>query len=288
MPVPPPGNPDPFRRLVDIMETLLSPEGCPWDREQTHRSLRPYVVEEAYEVCEAIDGGDMEELRGELGDLGLQIVFHAALARRSGNFTIDDVFEGICEKLVRRHPHVFGQTEVDGSGQVLRNWEAIKRREREEKSNGGSPPSALDGVPAALPGLQRAQRLQAKAARVGFDWGDVGPVLEKIREEIGELERELAPRHGDIGAPVHGTDVSRALPEEEKCRLEDEIGDILFAVVNLARFLGIDAEQALQGTNRKFLRRFHHIERRLGESGRRPADTTLEEMDQLWEEAKGR
>lgn len=286
MPLPVPESSDPFRRLVEIMEALLSPEGCPWDREQTHRSLRPYVVEEAYEVCEAIDDGDMEELRGELGDLGLQIVFHSALAKRSGHFDIDDVYDAICRKLIRRHPHVFDVVEVDGSGQVLRNWEAIKRREREEKGNGEKAPSALDGVPAALPGLQRAQRLQAKAARVGFDWGEVGPVLGKIREEIGELEQVIKPREEAVGAPVHGTNASAAFSAEEKLRMEDELGDILFAVVNLARFLGIDAEQAIQGTNRKFRDRFQHVERRLEGQGRRPTDATLEEMDQLWEEAK--
>ena len=270
MPLPVPTNPDPFRRLAEIMEALLSPEGCPWDREQDHQSLRPYVIEEAHEVAEAIAGGDMKELREELGDLGLQIVFHAALARRAGTFTLDDVYHGICEKLIRRHPHVFGDTEADDSGAVLRNWEAIKRAERQanhDENGGERPPSALDGVPKALPALQRAQRLQAKAARVGFDWKDVAPVFGKIREEITELEEETA---------------SGASPE----RQASELGDLLFAIVNLARFLKIDAEQALQDSNRKFLRRFLYIEEELAKQGRAPAEATLEEMDALWDAAK--
>jgi MazG family protein len=284
MPLPIPENPDSFRRLVDIMDALLSPEGCPWDREQDHRSLRPYVIEEAHEVCEAIDDGDLEELCGELGDLGLQIVFHAALAKRTGGFTVDDIYDRICRKLIRRHPHVFADVDADNSGQVLKNWEAIKREERVEKNGEERPPSALDGVPVALPALQRAQRIQAKAARVGFDWGDVQPVLSKIREEFAELEVEIAPRTDEIGAPVHQSNPS--LSPTEKLRMEDELGDLLFAIVNLSRFLGIDAEQALQGTNKKFISRFGHVEKRLAEQGRKPTEATLEEMDVLWEEAK--
>lgn len=284
MALPPPTNPDPFRRLVEIMEALLSPEGCPWDREQSHRSLRPYVIEEAHEVCEAIEHGDPGELCGELGDLGLQIVFHAALARRAGTFNVDDVYTSICDKLIRRHPHVFGDVDADNAGQVLRNWEEIKRQEREEKGTGERPPSALDGVPAALPGLQRAQRIQAKAARVGFDWGDVGPVLEKIREELGELEREMKTRTEDIGAPVNQS--KPVITEGDKLRMEDELGDLLFAIVNLSRFLGIDAEQAVQGTNRKFIRRFRYIEKELQKEGRLPSEASLEEMDGHWEAAK--
>ncbi len=273
MPVPVPTNPDPFRRLEAIMEALLSPEGCPWDREQTHESLRPYVIEEAHEVAEAIAEGDIEELRKELGDLGLQIVFHAALARRAGTFTLDSVYEAICEKLIRRHPHVFGDTNAGDAAAVLKNWEAIKQRERQEthEENGGKGenPSALDGVPVALPALQRAQRLQAKASRVGFDWKDVAPVFGKLREEIDELEEAAA------GASQPG---SR--------EVAGELGDLLFAMVNLARFLEVDPEQALQDTNRKFLRRFRHVEERLREQGKAPRDVTLEEMDALWDEAK--
>lgn len=269
------------------MECLLSPEGCPWDREQDHRSLRPYVVEEAHEVCEAIDDGDMDELRAELGDLGLQIVFHAALARRAGHFTVDDVYTTICEKLVRRHPHVFATTVADNAGTVLKNWEAIKRAERAAANKGERAPSALDGVPKALPALQRAQRLQAKAARVGFDWHEVAPVLAKIREELGELEREILPHQGELSDPTQTPSGEGSTPPSlDRARIEDELGDVLFALVNLSRFLGIDAEQALQGTNRKFLRRFHHVEARLAEQGRLPTDSNLAEMDALWEEAK--
>ncbi len=265
---PPPGDADPFRRLVAIMERLLSPDGCPWDREQTHATLRPYVIEEAHEVVEAIDTNDWDELRAELGDLGLQIVFHSALAQREGRFDVDDVYRNICEKLIRRHPHVFGDVEAEDSRTVLRNWESIKKAEREARGATESPVSHLDGVPVALPALQRAERLQGKAARAGFDWENVGPVWDKIEEEMREL-REIA----DAGDPD---------------RLEDELGDILFAVVNLARFLHVHPEQALQRTNAKFRRRFLHIEARAREMGRRLEDMTLEEMDGYWNEAKAR
>jgi len=193
---PAPDNPDPFRRLVEIMERLLAPDGCPWDQKQTHSSLKPYVVEEAYEVCEAIDEGDFEELKAELGDLGLQIVFHAALARREGRFDVDDVYRGICEKLIRRHPHVFANTTADDAETVLKNWEQIKREEREEKGGAEAEVSALDGVPKALPALQRADRIQSKARRVGFDWDDAEPVWDKVHEEIEELRAE----HGNMDA----------------------------------------------------------------------------------------
>jgi MazG family protein len=248
------------------MDRLLDPDGCPWDREQTHTTLRPYVIEEAYEVCEAIDAGDWDELCGELGDLGLQIVFHGALARRAGRFDVDEVYTRICDKLVRRHPHVFGDVEADDSGTVLRNWERIKRAERAGKENGEREPSVLDGVPTALPALQRAQRLQGKAAKVGFDWASIGPVWQKVHEEIDELRQE----HDLL----------------DRDRIEDELGDLFFALVNLARFLDVDPEQALQRTNRKFVRRFHHIERRARELGTALEQMTLEEMDRLWEEAK--
>lgn len=284
MPLPIPNNPDQFRRLAEIMECLLSDEGCPWDRKQTHETLKPYVIEEAYEVCEAIEHGDMGELKGELGDLGLQIVFHAALASRAGHFDLDDVYRSICEKLIRRHPHVFGDLQADNAGQVLKNWEAIKRAEREAAAKDERRPSALDGVPAAMPGLQRAQRLQTKAARVGFDWKDIAPVLAKIREEIDELEAEMAPLADAIVAPIDQRDGGTTPPGREK--LAGELGDLLFAIVNLARFLQVDPEQAIQQTNRKFLRRFHHIEAVLAERGKTPAESTLEEMDAIWEASK--
>lgn len=267
------------------MEALLSPEGCPWDRQQDHKTLKPYVIEEAYEVSEAIDDGDPQELCAELGDLGLQIVFHAALARRAGEFNVDDVYEGICAKLIRRHPHVFGDVSAEDAATVLKNWEAIKHAERTEKSNGDKPPSALEGVPKALPGLQRAQRLQAKAARVGFDWAEIGPVLDKIKEEFEELEHEIRPKADAIVAPVKDARAEAPLPVNQD-KIAEELGDLLFALVNLARFLHVDPEQAIQNTNRKFLRRFQHVEKRLHERGKVPAESSLEEMDLYWEEAK--
>ena len=263
---PAPQNDDPVRRLGAIMERLRSEDGCPWDREQSHRTLRPYVVEEAYEVCEAIDREDWDELRGELGDLGLQIVFHAALARREGRFDIDDVYRGICEKLVRRHPHVFGDVRADDAGTVLKNWEAIKRAEREAKGGEEALVSALDGVPKALPALQRAHRLQAKAARVGFDWDDLAPVWSKIHEEIEEVRAEHEA--GDAE------------------KLEGELGDLFFALVNLTRFLGIDAEQALHAANGKFDRRFRAMEARLAARGLKMQDLKLPAMDAVWDEIK--
>lgn len=250
------------------MDCLLAPEGCPWDRKQSHETLKPYVVEEAYEVCEAIDDGDPAELRAELGDLGLQIIFHAALARRAGNFNVDDVYTAICEKLIRRHPHVFGDVNAETADVVLKNWEAIKREERAVKNAPENPPSALDGVPKALPALQRAQRLQGKAARVGFDWKEIGPVFAKVREEVGELEIE----------------VNAGSKSQEK--IAGEFGDLLFALVNLARFLNVDPEQALHRTNRKFIDRFQYVEKRLAEKETTSEASTLEEMDALWDEAK--
>lgn len=269
MPLPIPNHEDQFRRLVDIMEALLSPEGCPWDREQDHMSLRPYVVEEAYEVVDAIDDGDDAELAGELGDLGLQIVFHAALARRRGSFDVDTVYRRICEKLIRRHPHVFGELSAAGADEVLRNWEAIKRQEREDAGKSDRPPSALDGVPRSLPALQKAGRLQEKARRVNFDWSNIEDVFAKVREEVDELEEA----HGEEGPGARE-------------HLAEEFGDLLFALVNLSRFMKIDAERALDAANTKFTRRFQRIEEMLRAQGRKPTECTLEELDALWNEAK--
>lgn len=286
-PRPSPTESDPFRRLVAIMERLLDADGCPWDREQTHETLKPYVIEEAYEVCEAVDEEDMDSLREELGDVMLQTVFHAALARREGHFAIDDVLNGICAKLIRRHPHVFADTEVSGSGEVLQNWEKIKQVEKEQKARararrkkehgvtaddtaaGGEDapsPSALDGVPKALPALTRAFRVQEKAARVGFDWDQVGDVWKKVEEEVRE--------------------VREALESGTVRDVEEEIGDFLFALVNLTRFLKVHPEESLQRTTNKFIRRFRHIEKRAREQNRQLSDMTLEQMDVLWEEAK--
>lgn len=252
------------QRLLQIMALLRDPDqGCPWDKQQTFKSIAPYTVEEAYEVADAIERGDLAALKEELGDLLLQVVYHARMAEEEARFTFEDVAAGIADKLVARHPHVFGAAEIRTAEQQTRDWETRKAGERATREQEG----ALDGVPAGMPALMRAEKLQKRAARVGFDWGDLKPVLAKIREELNELEHEIGAG-GTAG------------------RLEDELGDVLFAVANLARKLVVDPEQALRGTNRKFERRFRHMERRLGERGLKPAQVSLEEMDAYWDEAK--
>lgn len=249
--------------LVEIMRRLRGDGGCPWDRKQTHESLRTYIVEEAYEVVQAIDDGDYDELCEELGDMLLQIAFHSQIASEFGKFDAGDVIAGVVEKLTRRHPHVFGDAEARDSKTVLRNWERIKQR---EKAGDEGPASVVDNVARALPALMKAVKVQAKASRVGFDWPDVNGPLQKVREEIDELEE--ARKLGDRAA------------------MFEEIGDILFAIVNVARFLKVDPEMALGKTVDKFISRFKHIESRADEVNRRIEDMTLEEMDALWEEAK--
>ena len=253
-----------MQRLLGIMARLRDPKGgCPWDREQTFKTIAPYTVEEAYEVAEAIEHGDMTELKAELGDLLLQVVYHARMAEEQGLFAFEDVAAGIADKLVARHPHVFGGAEIHDAAHQNRDWEARKAGERAERSAHG----ALDGVAVALPALIRAEKLQKRAARVGFDWPELPPVFAKVREELSELEEEIA---------------NHASHE----RLEDELGDVLFAAANLARKLGVDPEQALRGTNHKFERRFRHVEARLGERGLKPEEAGLETMDAYWDEAK--
>ncbi|WP_437669069.1 nucleoside triphosphate pyrophosphohydrolase [Sorangium sp. So ce131] len=258
-----------FPRLVELMQRLLAPDGCPWDREQSFTSLRRYVLEEACEVIDAIDGGDRKELCGELGDLLLQVVFQAELARAEGAFGPDDVVAAICEKLVRRHPHVFADESAENADEVLQNWERIKAAERARQ---GKDRGVLGGVPRSLPALTRAQRVGEKVARVGFDWPDARGSRAKVEEELGELDRAFAS--GDKDA------------------IEEELGDVLFALGNLARHAGVDAEGALRRTIDKFTRRFEHVERRVVERhGGWPAkaadDTlTLEELDGYWDEAK--
>lgn len=251
-------------RLLEIMARLRHPErGCPWDREQTFSSIAPYTIEEAYEVADAIERNDFEALREELGDLLLQVVYHARMAEERGLFAFEDVAAGIADKLTARHPHVFGDADIRDAAAQTRDWETRKAGERAAREQGG----ALDGVPGALPALTRAEKLQKRAARVGFDWAELAPVLAKVREELTELEHEIGS-----GTP--------------KARLEDELGDLLFAVANLARKLSVDPEQALRGTNRKFERRFKHMEKRLAERGLKPEQVSLEEMDAYWDEAK--
>jgi tetrapyrrole methylase family protein/MazG family protein len=250
-----------FERLVNIMATLRAPGGCPWDREQTRESLKPYLIEEAYEVLEALDHGGKEKLQEELGDLLLQVVFHAQVAAELEEFTVDEVLQNIADKLVRRHPHVFGETRAETAAEVLSNWEKLKQAER----GGPIQASALAGVPKTLPALLRAQRLQDKAARVGFDWGETTEVLHKVEEELREFKAAI-----------------RKGPEA----VESEMGDLLFSLVNLARFLRLSAEEALRKSIDKFGRRFRHIESAIAEQGKSLAESSLEEMDALWQEAK--
>lgn len=248
----------PLDSLVEVMARLRAADGCPWDREQSHESLRRYMLEEAYEVVEAIDQGDPRHLCEELGDVLLQVVFHAQIAREAGRFDMNDVVNGITAKLVRRHPHVFGEAVAETAADVTRTWEAIKRSERGDQA----PASVLSGVSGALPALSRALELQKRAAQVGFDWPDVEGPAEKVREELGE--------------------VLAAGPDER----EGEVGDLLFAVVNLARKLKVDPESALTGTSARFTRRFRYVEEKLAEQGLRVTDVGLSEMDFLWDEAK--
>jgi nucleoside triphosphate diphosphatase len=259
------------RRLIEIMARLRDPiAGCPWDVEQTFASIAPFTIEEAYEVADAIERGATDDLREELGDLLLQVVFHARMAEEAGLFDFGGVVEAITTKLIRRHPHVFGDAGTLNSDDVKALWGRIKAEEKREKLGPGAKeaaPSALDGVPLTLPALTRALKLQEKAGRVGFDWNHVGAVLEKIREEVVEVEAEI----------VDGS--AQSLPAE--------VGDLLFAVVNLARHLKLDPETALRGANAKFERRFAHIERRLAERGQIPQTASLDEMERLWVEAKG-
>jgi nucleoside triphosphate diphosphatase len=264
-----------IRRLIDIMAALRDPvHGCPWDVEQTFASIAPFTIEEAYEVADAIERGAPEDLREELGDLLLQVVFHARMAEEAGLFDFGGVVEAITAKLVRRHPHVFGDARAFSPDDVKTLWGRIKADEKQAKraleAKHGRPPGAtsgaLDGVPLALPALSRAMKLQEKAGKVGFDWNDVRAVLEKIREEIVEVEAEIAD------GSAHA--------------LSGEVGDLLFAAVNLARHLKVDPEAALRSANAKFERRFAYIEMRLAEGGRTPETASLDEMERLWDEAK--
>jgi ATP diphosphatase len=257
---------DPMTRLLGVMARLRDPAGgCPWDLEQSFRTIAPYTVEEAYEVADAIEREDYASLREELGDLLFQVVFYAQMGRERGMFDFADIARDVSEKMIRRHPHVFAGAKIETAADQTRAWEEHKAAERAVALK---EPSALDGVPLALPALTRAEKLQKRAARVGFDWPEAAEVLDKIEEEIAELRAEL--RHG----------------QEPGKRTEDEAGDLFFALVNLARHLGHDPEQALRGTNAKFERRFRFIEQALAKEGRGPQDATLDEMEALWVAAK--
>jgi MazG family protein len=259
-----------FEALVALIARLRAPGGCPWDREQTHASLKPMTLEEAYEVLQAIDEGDDHELAGELGDLLLQVVFHAQIAAETGRFDVGTVIGHVSDKMIRRHPHVFAGERADTPEEVLRNWEALKQAERAAKGKDAASPSLLDGVPSSLPAVMEAFQMTTKVGRVGFDWPDAASVMAKLDEEIGEL-REAG--QGDDDA-------------ERQKRMAEEMGDVLFAAVNVARHLGLDPESTLKAANRKFRRRFRHVESRLAETGRAPAAATLEEMETYWNEAK--
>jgi MazG family protein len=255
-----------FQRLCEIVAKLRAPGGCPWDREQTHESLLPALIEEAYELAGAVRANDNANFREELGDLLLLVVMHAEIARESDRFDINGVLKDVTEKLIRRHPHVFGSSDARDSGAVLKQWESIKRAEKTGKAGRDAGGHYLDDLPLALPALVRAQKAQSKAARVNFDWTDVGEVIAKVEEEIQELKQ--------------------AVLEQDRKSIEDEVGDLLFAVVNLARKCKLDAETALQGATDKFVARFNRLEDELNARGKKLGAVDLAEMDAIWNEIK--
>jgi MazG family protein len=256
-----------FQQLVNLMARLRAPGGCPWDREQTFDSIKPYLLEETYEVLDAIDARDWRELPGELGDLMLQAVFFSQMAAEQDLFRVEDALDAINQKLIRRHPHIFGDETARTGDDVRKIWSEVKQQESRQKNPDAGRPGLLDGVPRSLPALVEAQQVTSRAAHAGFDWNNAGEVLDKLREELAEFDSARA-----AGDPA---------------QLEDELGDLLFVLVNLARFVKVDPEQALRKTNAKFRRRFGYVERKLAERGAAPADSNIEEMESLWQEAKG-
>jgi len=290
-----------FERAVAIMERLRAPGGCPWDREQTFDSIKPYTLEETYEVLEAIDNRDWDELPGELGDLLLQVLFYSEMAKEQGSFSIDDVLDRLSRKLMDRHPHVFGDTKADTSADVKRNWEALKVEERKKRlSENGSAADAgvtgkepaqsiLAGISSSMPALLEAHKLSSRAAQVGFDWPEIDGLFEKLSEETSELRRDLlefpspGPRPETRGVAGSGR---QAVPEDLRVRMEEEVGDLFFVLVNIARYLAIDPESALRRTNRKFRRRFQWMEQRLHENGTTPEHAIMDELESLWRQAK--
>ena len=277
-----------FERAVSIMARLRAPGGCPWDREQTFDTIKRYTLEETYEVLEAIDNRDWKELTGELGDLLLQVLFYAEMAQEQGSFTIDDVLDTLSEKLVHRHPHVFGDVKADDSAQVLKNWEALKAEEKRKNlhSSGENlqsrPELLLDGVSSKMPALQEAHKISSKAAHVGFDWPQVQGLFEKLSEETRELQEHIQ----DLPPAGPNSPDKPAIPRELQERVEDEVGDLFFVMVNIARYLSVDPESALRKTNRKFRRRFNWLEEQLRRQGRTLEEATLDEMEALWQQAK--
>jgi MazG family protein len=290
-----------FERAVAIMERLRAPGGCPWDREQTFDSIKPYTLEETYEVLEAIDNRDWNELPGELGDLLLQVLFYSEMAKEQGSFSIDDVLDRLSRKLVDRHPHVFGDTKAETSADVKRNWEALKVEERKKRLSetgsaaagmtGKSAPaqSILAGISSSMPSLLEAHKLSSRAAQVGFDWPEIDGLFEKLSEETAELRQHLhefpAPGPRPEGRGVAGSG-RQVVPEDLRVRLEEEVGDLFFVLVNIARYLALDPESALRRTNRKFRRRFQWMEERLHENGTSPEQATMDELESLWQQAK--
>ena len=287
-----------FERAVRIMARLRAPGGCPWDREQTFDSIKPFTLEETYEVLEAIDNRDWDELEGELGDLLLQVLFYAEMSQEEGRFSINEVLDRLSNKLVDRHPHVFGDVKAETAGDVLRNWEALKAEEKKKRlaAGGGKKTkdeerkdSVLAGVSSGVPSLVEAFKLSSRAAHVGFEWPEIGGLFDKLHEETEELRDELKgyptpgprpPQRGVAGASgLH-------IPEELRARLEDEVGDLFFVLVNIARYLSLDPESALRKTNRKFRRRFQWMEERMRERGKKLPEAKLEEMESLWQESK--
>lgn len=285
-----------FERAVSIMARLRGPGGCPWDREQTFDSIKPYTVEEAYEVLEAIDNRDWDELRGELGDLLLQVLFYSQMAQEDTKFSIDDVLDRLSDKLVHRHPHVFGDVTAETSADVLRNWEASKAEEKKKKLGAGGgrtskaepAESVLAGVSSAMPALLEAHKLSSRAAHVGFDWPEISGLFEKLEEEADELKDELQQIPSLAKPAARGVAGSGKpqVSEELRHRLEEEVGDMFFVLVNIARYLSLDPESALKKTNRKFKRRFQWMEEQLRASGRTPQQATMDELESLWQQAK--
>lgn len=280
-----------FERAVSIMARLRGPGGCPWDREQTFDSIKPYTLEETYEVLEAIDNRDWNELRGELGDLLLQVLFYSQMAQETKHFSIDDVLDRLADKLIHRHPHVFGDVTAETSAEVLRNWEALKAAEKKQQGDqqADTPASVLAGVSSAMPALLEAQKLSSRAAHVGFDWPEIGGLFEKLSEETAELKQELDQLPASPVKPeakgVAGAGRAR-IPAQFHERLEEEVGDLFFVLVNIARYLALDPESALRKTNRKFRRRFQWMEQRLQASGRTPHQASMDELELLWQQAK--
>ena len=294
-----------FERAVQIMGRLRGPGGCPWDREQTFDTIKPYTLEEAYEVLEAIDHRDWPELTDELGDLLLQVLFYSQMAKEEGHFSVDDVLDRLATKLVDRHPHVFGEMKVDTSAEVLRNWEALKAEEKEKKKRlsasgkdgdqadaiqADNSPSVLAGVSSKMPALSEAYKLSSRAARVGFDWPEIEGLLAKLDEETAELRDELRTVPALSLKQSAGTGIAGSgkpqIPPERRERLEDEVGDLFFVLVNIARYLSLDPESALRKTNRKFKQRFQWMEAQLSTDGRTPQQASMDELERLWQRAK--